>query len=84
VLAGGGFSLTGGFWAVAAPVGCRGDFNCDGKIDFQDIDPFVAVLSGGACCDPTGYNCDVNGDGVVNFADIDPFVALLSSGATCP
>jgi len=86
VLTGGGFELVGGFWGVApgpaAP--CRGDFNCDGSIDFADIDPFVAVLSGGACCDPTGANCDVNADGAVNFGDIDPFVALLSSGATCP
>ncbi len=66
------------------PGGCRGDMNCDGLIDFADIDPFVAVLSGGPCCDGAGYDCDVNGDGTVNFADIDPFVALLSSGATCP
>ena len=66
------------------PAGCQGDFNCDGTIDFKDIDPFVAVLGGSACCDDTGYNCDVNGDGQVNFGDIDPFVALLSAGATCP
>jgi len=68
----------------AAPPACRGDFNCDHTISFADIDPFVAVLGGGACCDPTGQNCDVNGDGAVNFSDIDPFVALLTSGATCP
>jgi len=68
---------------VGLPV-CRGDFNCDHAITFADIDPFVAVLGGGACCDPTGQSCDVNGDGAVNFGDIDPFVALLSSGATCP
>ena len=66
------------------PAGCRGDTNCDGKIDFTDIDPFVAVLGGGPCCDGAGINCDVNGDGVANFSDIDPFVALLSAGATCP
>lgn len=69
---------------VCPPPGCRGDMNCDGKIDFTDIDPFVAVLSGGPCCDPTNYNCDVNGDGLIDFADIDPFVTLLSNGATCP
>ncbi len=63
---------------------CRGDTNCDGNIDFNDIDPFVAALSGGACCDGTGYNCDINGDGQVDFNDIDPFVALLTTGATCP
>lgn len=53
-------------------------------MDFGHIDPFVAVRSGGTCCDGTGYNCDANGDGQVDFRDIDPFVALLSSGATCP
>lgn len=64
--------------------GCKGDFNCDKIIDFQDIDPFVTVLGGGACCDGNGYNCDVNSDGSIDFGDIDPFVELLSSGATCP
>ncbi len=83
VMTGGTFELVGGFWA-GVPAGCRGDMNCDGVIDFADIDAFVAVLSGGACCDPTSFNCDVNGDSAVNFDDIDPFVALLTSGATCP
>ncbi|MEW6249267.1 MAG: M20/M25/M40 family metallo-hydrolase [Planctomycetota bacterium] len=62
-----------------------GDLNCDGVVNFDDINPFVLGLS-----DPAGYqvaypNCnimngDVNGDGVFNFDDINPFVALLSSG----
>ena len=83
VMSGGAFELTGGFWSgAAAPAICRGDCNCDGLIDFADIDPFVAVLSGGTPCSVD--NCDVNGDGVIDFNDIDPFVALLSSGATCP
>ena len=64
------------------PVGCRGDMNCDGLIDFSDIDVFVAILSGGTPCN--AYNADVNGDGVVDFGDIDPFVAVLSAGTTCP
>lgn len=65
--------------------GCQGDFNCDGTIDFQDIDPFIAELSmGPSCCDGIGYNCDVNGDGRVDFQDVDAFVVLLSTGATCP
>ena len=60
-----------------------GDLNCDGVIDFLDINPFVLGLS-----DPAGYqaaypNCnllngDINGDGVFDFQDINPFVALLS------
>jgi hypothetical protein len=60
-----------------------GDLNCDGAINFDDIDPFVLALT-----DPAGYhaaypNCDylladINGDGAVTFDDIDPFVVLLS------
>ncbi len=63
--------------------GLPGDLNCDGVVDFDDINPFVLALS-----DPAGYaaaypNCDIlNGDcdqdGDVDFDDIDPFVALLS------
>ena len=60
-----------------------GDMNCDGAVNFDDINPFVLALS-----DPAGYhsaypNCnimngDINGDGLVNFDDINPFVALLT------
>ena len=62
-----------------------GDMNCDGLINFGDIDPFVLALT-----DPAQYaidypacdagNADINGDGLVNFGDIDPFVALLTGG----
>jgi hypothetical protein len=63
-----------------------GDSNCDGAVDFDDINPFVAALAGeeawrqavgGA---PTCvYLCanDIDGDGDVNFSDINAFVALL-------
>ncbi|MEW6251408.1 MAG: hypothetical protein AB1716_12230 [Planctomycetota bacterium] len=62
---------------------CRGDCNCDGVVDFGDINPFVTVLSGGTPCNFD--NCDVNGDGVIDFGDINPFVALLSAGGgPCP
>ena len=63
--------------------GLKGDLNCDGVIDFGDINPFVLALS-----DPAGYaatypNCnvangDINGDGHVDFGDINPFVALFN------
>jgi hypothetical protein len=62
-----------------------GDLNCDGAIDFDDIDPFVLALS-----DPATYhvlypdcdilNTDCNNDGAINFDDIDLFVAILSGG----
>jgi len=73
-------------WA-ADPNGCPpapGDLNCDGAVNFDDIEPFVLALSG-----PEGYggaypNCDwlradCNGDGVVDFDDIDAFVARIGS-----
>jgi hypothetical protein len=69
----------------AAGAGCAGDLNCDGAVDFGDINPFVLALT-----DLAGYasafpNCDImladiNGDGSVGFGDINPFVALLSAG----
>lgn len=61
----------------------QGDLNCDGVVNFDDINPFVLALS-----DPGAYqqqypncnilNADCNGDGVVDFDDINPFVAILS------
>jgi Flp pilus assembly protein TadD len=60
-----------------------GDLNCDGVVNFDDINPFVLALS-----DPVAYaaqypNCDLlngdcDGDGDVDFDDISAFVALLS------
>jgi hypothetical protein len=90
-LAGGVYALSGGFWAAAtAPppcAGARGDANCDGSIDFFDIDPFLEALF-----DPVGYHgafcggsiCAVDADcsGAVDFFDIDPFIACLF--AACP
>ncbi len=68
--------------APAPPPVCHGDCNCDGFINFDDINPFVAVLAGEVPC--SFANCDVNADGTINFDDINPFVELLASGATCP
>ncbi len=67
---------------------CKGDLNCDGVVDFGDINPFVLRLSNLAgykalypdCPDANG---DIDGNGVVGFGDINPFVALLT-GAPIP
>ncbi len=74
---------------------CRGDLNCDGQINFGDINPFVMYLSNFANwqgsyqgCNPE--NGDINGDGTygqASFGDINPFVALMSQcgvGCSCP
>jgi len=57
---------------------CRGDMNCDGVVDFEDINAFVAILGGATPC--SRDNADVNGDGSINFSDINPFVDLLTGG----
>jgi len=66
------------------PPFAKGDLNCDGQVNFGDINPFVLALT-----NPAGYaaqfpNCDImlgdiNGDGLVNFGDINPFVRLLTN-----
>ncbi len=65
--------------------GIVGDLNCDGTVDFGDINPFVLYLSTFASwraafpgCDP--LNGDINQDGTYgqgSFDDINPFVTLL-------
>ncbi len=59
-----------------------GDMNCDGAVNFDDINPFVAALvSEDAYNDQYGgcqwLNGDVDGNNAVNFDDINGFVELL-------
>ncbi len=61
-----------------------GDANCDGLLDFADINPFIMLFTGTyhdyfPDCDGETF-CDMNGDGVVDFGDINPFVAALAGG----
>lgn len=58
---------------------CPGDANCDGSIDFGDINAFVDALLSGMYCDELGINADVNQNGWVGFDDINPFVELLTT-----
>jgi hypothetical protein len=68
---------------VTAAFGRLGDLDCNGVVNFDDINPFVLALS-----NPTAYaaaypncmvlNADCNLDGAANFDDIDAFVALLA------
>jgi hypothetical protein len=67
---------------------CIADLNCDGQIDFGDINPFVIYLSNYSAwlatfpgCNP--LNGDIDGDGTYGqgaLTDINPFVALFASG----
>ncbi len=76
-------------WCMPLPGNFRrGDMNCDGVMNFDDINPFVLAL-----VSQTSYvaqypgcpwpNADINGNGVVNFDDINPFVSCLVAGG-CP
>jgi hypothetical protein len=68
---------------LVTPPPRAGDLNCDGVIDFGDINPFVLALTDlgawqaryAGCPDANG---DINGDGSVGFGDINPFIALLT------
>lgn len=65
---------------VSGPL--KGDMNCDGVLDFFDIDLFVtAVLAGDGQADPLPAaqmaRADMDNDGAVRFFDIDPFVTAL-------
>jgi len=60
-----------------------GDLNCDGTVDFGDINPFVLAETDLAAWQAAYPGCpvangDINGDGSVDFGDINPFVALLT------
>jgi hypothetical protein len=68
---------------TAALVWGGGDANCDGQIDFRDINPFVLALSNPAAYAAAHPACDVrsgdcSGDGILDFRDINPFVAVLA------
>jgi hypothetical protein len=74
----------------AQPCGCRGDLNCDGNVNFGDINPFVMILGNRSAWQQSFPGCpwrngDTDGNGRVGFEDINPFVALLvAGGGVCP
>ena len=52
-----------------------GDIDLSGDVNFSDISPFIALLSG-----PTFQaEGDFDGNGIVNFDDISGFISALSS-----
>ena len=83
----GGSYLGEGTWCAASGCALHGDVNCDGSVNFGDINPFVLYLSNFSTWQTTYPGCpaengDINGDGTYpSFGDINPFVALLSGGA---
>ncbi len=86
------YVVYGGFWSFTTPSACLGDGNCDGIINWRDIDFLIAAqndnTSAWAALFPApGPSCsiqslDTNIDGHINWRDIDPFIALMNT--TCP
>ena len=60
---------------LTQPAPILGDVNCDGLVDFSDINPFIAVLISGVY----QAKADVDQNEVVDFSDIPPFIAILIS-----
>ena len=94
LIAGGWFTTAGGqvsaYWARWGCPYRHGDLNCDGTVDFGDINPFVLALTSPTQYDVDYPDCDflladMNCDGTAWFEDINPFVACLSYGdCGCP
>jgi M6 family metalloprotease-like protein len=71
--------------ATLTVTGLGGDLNCDGTIDFDDVNPFVLAVTDQAAYEAAYPDCnwlngDCNDDGYVDFDDINPFVVILSGG----
>ena len=81
-IAGGAFTLVGGFWPAATFVcGCAGDLTGDSLINGADVQKFVdCFLGAGASC-PCA---DVDGAAGLSTSDVTVFAANLLSGAACP
>ncbi len=79
------FELTGAIAGQQTSGAGPGDTNCDGYVNFNDINPFVTALVSQANYEARypycpWLNADVNADHYVNFNDINPFVYCLVVG----
>ncbi|MCX5691549.1 MAG: hypothetical protein NTV94_17450 [Planctomycetota bacterium] len=67
--------LYGGFWAgELAPPPCPADYNQDGGVDGQDVDPFFADWENGEMV------ADVNQDGGIDGQDVQYFFEVWEAG----
>ena len=69
--------------SAPAPFWRRGDLNCDGTVNYADINAFVQALGSQSAYESAYPSCnwlnaDCDGDGQVNYADINPFINMLS------
>jgi hypothetical protein len=71
--------------ALKHPAVVIGDLNCDGAVNFGDINAFVLYLSNFPAWQTVyrwcpAENGDINEDGTYpSFGDINPFVTLLTT-----
>jgi hypothetical protein len=70
-----------GRWACV-PGWTPGDLNCDGAVNYLDVDPFVWAVIDRAQFEARfpgclWFNGDINADNRVDFGDINPLVELL-------
>lgn len=82
VMAGGGFTLSGGFWPGAAEQPCSlpGDITGDGAVDLNDL---AIILSNYGVPSGAVYgDGDADGDGDVDLADLA--ILLSAYGTSCP
>ncbi len=81
-MTGGGFELTGGFWAVVPEERtCLGDLTGESLINGSDIQMFVdCILGTNGSCDCA----DVDAIGGLDMNDVTVFVNDLLAGAACP
>lgn len=83
VSVGGGYTLTGGFWAGAAasvPLPCPEDLNYDGLINIADLSILLSnfgTMNGAAHGDG-----DIDGDGDVDIGDLSALLSVY--GTACP
>lgn len=61
---------------VESPPECRADLNGDGRLDFFDVQSFLAAFTSG------DLSADWNGNGVLDFFDLQAFLNAYSQG--CP
>jgi len=83
MMTGGGFALTGGFWAISGPgivPTCFGDIapqpSGDSVVNTADL---LAVINAWGAC--PGCPADLNNDLVVNTADL---LAIINAWGPCP
>ena len=75
-------------WALLPAPTVMGDLNCDGVVDFGDINPFVLALTNPACVqrrripDCNIMNGDINGDGSVGLRGHQPVCPALDRQVT--